>query len=90
MISNKTLLFWIVVCNIIMVFLLVDKQNKIVKAQYEWQKEQEIKELLLQQQKELMLACQKQQQLQDIQEFAKNDLGMSAIKLKDIREISDR
>jgi hypothetical protein len=77
----------IVVCNAVMVLLLVHKQNKIIKVLYELQQLQEYKENLLQQKKELLLACQKEQQLSSIQNFAKNDLHMSSMKLKDIGQV---
>ena len=67
-----------------MIFLLVHKQNKIIKALYELQHLQEKKDDLLQQKKELDLICQKGQQLSSIQSFAKDTLLMTPIKLKDV------
>lgn len=82
--NNKTLLFCIILLNVIMIFLLVHKQNKIIKALYELQQLQEKKDDLLQQKKELDLICQKGQQLTSIQNFAKDNLQMKPIKLKEV------
>lgn len=70
-----------------MVLLLVHKQNKIIKALYELQQLQEQKEEFLQQKKELVLMDQKGQQLSSIQNFAKNNLAMVPIKLKETHAI---
>lgn len=70
-----------------MIFLLVHKQNKIIKALYELQHLQEEKETLLQQKKELVLADQKGQQLSSIQAFAKNNLQMEPITLKETQAV---
>jgi hypothetical protein len=70
-----------------MIFLLVHKQNKIIKALYELQHLQEEKEALLQQKKELVLADQKGQQLSSIQSFAKNNLQMEPITLKETQSV---
>ena len=67
-----------------MLFLLVHKQNKIIKSLYELQKLQEKKEELLQKKKELILICQKEQQLSSVQSFAQDTLLMSSIGLKDV------
>jgi cell division protein FtsL len=85
--NNKALLFIIVLLNIVMIFLLVHKQNKIIKALYELQHLHEQKEELLQQKKELMLRDQKGQQLSSIQTFAKESLQMNSLKLKDAHAI---
>ena len=85
--NNKALLFCILLLNIVMIFLLVHKQNKIIKALYELQHLQEKKEQLLQEKKELVLANQKGQQLSSIQTFAKNNLQMEPITLKEIQTI---
>ncbi|MBP6892393.1 hypothetical protein KBB68_02315 [Candidatus Babeliales bacterium] len=70
-----------------MIFLLVHKQNKIIKALYELQHLQEEKELLLQEKKELVLVDQQGQQLSSIQTFAKNNLQMEPITLKEIQAV---
>ena len=70
-----------------MIFLLVHKQNKIINALYELQHLQEQKDELLQQKKELVLMDQKGQQLSSIQAFAKDNLQMLPIKLKDAKTI---
>lgn len=85
--NNKALLFCIVVLNIVMIFLLVHKQNKIIKALYELQYLQEQKETLLQAKKELVLVDQKGQQLSTIQDFAKDNLQMVPIKLKETQAV---
>ena len=85
--NNKALLFCIILLNIVMIFLLVHKQNKIIKALYELQHLQEQKEELLQQKKELVLMDQKGQQLSSIQAFAKNNLQMEPIALKEIQAV---
>ena len=85
--NNKALMFCIILLNIVMIFLLVHKQNKIIKALYELQQLQEQKEDLLQQKKELVLMDQKGQQLSSIQTFAKNSLAMIPIKLKETQAV---
>jgi hypothetical protein len=70
-----------------MIFLLVHKQNKIIKALYELQHLNEQKEELLQQKKELVLLDQKGQQLSTIQSFAQNNLQMVPIKLKETQAV---
>lgn len=85
--NNKTLLFCILLLNIVMIFLLVHKQNKIIKALYELQHLQEQKDELLQQKKELVLMDQKGQQLSSIQTFAKNNLQMVPISLKETQAV---
>lgn len=70
-----------------MIFLLVHKQNKIIKALYELQHLQEQKDELLQQKKELVLMDQKGQQLSSIQTFAKNNLQMVPISLKETQAV---
>ncbi len=71
-----------------MIFLLIHKQNKIIKLLYELQQLHEQKDTLLQEKKELTLAYHKGQQLSSIQSFAKNNLSMNAIKLKDAKTIN--
>lgn len=85
--NNKALLFCIILLNIAMIFLLVHKQNKIINALYELQQLQEKKDSLLQQKKELDLIAQQGQQLTSIQSFAKDDLHMIPIKLKEVGTI---
>jgi hypothetical protein len=85
--NNKALLFCIVLLNIVMIFLLVHKQNKIIKALYELQHLQEQKETLLQTKKELVLMDQKGQQLSLIQNFAKDNLQMVPITLKETQAV---
>ena len=71
-----------------MIFLLIHKQNKIIKLRYELQQLHEQKDALLQQKKGLTLAYHKGQQLSSIQSFAKNNLSMNAIKLNDVKTIN--
>lgn len=85
--NNKALLFCIIVLNVVMIFLLVHKQNKIINALYELQQLQEQKDLLLQEKKELVLIDQKGQQLSSIQNFAKDNLQMVPIKLKEAQAV---
>ncbi|MFA5999332.1 MAG: cell division protein FtsL [Candidatus Babeliales bacterium] len=85
--KNKTLLLLAVCINLIIIFLLIHKQNKIIKLLYENQQLTEQKEILLQQKKMLTLQYHKGQQLSSIQTFAKNNLKMSAIKLKEAKTV---
>ncbi len=73
--------------NFIIIFLLVHKQNKIINALYELQSLQEEKEKLSQEKKELVLIDQKGKQLSSIQAYAKNNLHMVPIKLKETQAI---
>lgn len=70
-----------------MIFLLVHKQNKIINALYQLQQLQEEKEKLLEQKKELVLMDQKGQQLSSVQTFAKNNLAMVPIALKETQAV---
>ncbi len=70
-----------------MIFMLIHKENKIIKALYELQQLQEKKDELLQKKKELMLLSEKEQQLSSIQNFAQNNLLMTPITLKDVHTI---
>lgn len=85
--NNKALLFVIILLNIVMIFLLVHKQNKIIKALYDLQDLQEQKDLLLEQKKGLTVTYQKGQQLSAAQTFAQNKLAMHSMSLKDAHDI---
>ncbi|MCX5924648.1 MAG: cell division protein FtsL [Candidatus Dependentiae bacterium] len=85
--KNKTLLLLAVCINLIIIFLLIHKQNKIIKLLYENQQLTEQKDILLQQKKMLTLQYHKGQQLSSIQTFAKNNLKMSPIKLKEAKTV---
>ncbi|HSW75665.1 MAG TPA: hypothetical protein VLG50_01365 [Candidatus Saccharimonadales bacterium] len=85
--KNKTLLFLAACINLGIIFLLIHKQNKIIKLLYEHQQLIEQKEYLLQQKKLLMLEFHKGQQLSSVQTFAKNNLHMNPIKLKDAKTV---
>ena len=85
--NNKGLLLCIILLNVVMIFLLVHKQNKIINALYQLQQLQEQKENLLELKKELVLRDQKGQQLSSIQTFAKNNLAMVPIKLKETQAV---
>ena len=74
--KNKTLILLAACINLVIIFLLIHKQNKIIKLLYEHQQLTEQKENLLQQKKLLMLQFHKGQQLSSIQTFAKNNLQM--------------
>lgn len=71
-----------------MIFLLIHKQNKIIKMLYEMQQLHEQQDELLQQKKVLTLAFHKGQQLSTIQSFAKDKLLMNPITLKEAKTIS--
>ncbi len=86
--KNKTLLVFAACINLTIIFLLIHKQNKIIKLLYELQQLHEQKDELLQQKKELTLSYHKGQQLSSIQTFAKTKLLMNPIKLKEAKTIS--
>ncbi len=88
--NNKKFFFLIILVDVIMLFLLVHKQNKIIKSLYELQKLQEKKEELIQKQKELVLVCQKEQQLSSVQSFAQDKLAMLPITLKEVGSIVEK
>lgn len=85
--NTKTLLFLVAVLNIVMVFLLVHKQNKIIKALYELQYLQEQKEQLADKKKELLLQYHMGQKLSTLQTFAKDNLQLRPMTLKDAQAI---
>ena len=74
--------------NLSIIFLLIHKQNKFIKLLYELQKLQENKSELLQEKKALTLNFHKGQQLSAIQTFAKNNLHMNSISLKEAKTIN--
>lgn len=88
--NNKMLLLVVAFINIIMMFMLVDKQNKIIKQLYELQQLQEQKNILLEQNKELMLQLHKEKQLSTIESYAKNSLQMNRMNLNDIQKLPEK
>lgn len=88
--NNKTLLLLVAIINIIMMFLVVDKQNKIIKQLYELQQLQEQKNILLEQHKDLMLQLHKEKQLSVVETYAKNNLNMEKITLQDIKRLPEK
>ncbi len=87
--TNKQLLFLVAIINIIMMFMLIDKQNKTIKELYDIQQLQEQKNIALDQYKELMLELQKLKQLSTIEEHATKNLHMRSMKLNDIQKIPE-
>lgn len=85
--NTKTLFFLVAALNIVMVFLLVHKQNKIIKALYELQYLQEEKEELAEKKKELLLQYHIGQKLSTLQTFAKDNLHLHSMTLKDAQAI---
>lgn len=85
--NNKSLLLLVAFINVIMMFMLIDKQNKIIKQLYELQQLQEQKNIALENNKELMLTLHKEKQLSVIESYAKNNLQMNRIKLNDIQRV---
>jgi len=81
--TNKQLFFLAALINIVMMFLLVHKQNKIINKLYNLQQLQEEKDVLLERKKELSLTAHKLTQLSTIQNYAKTELNMQPMVLKD-------
>jgi len=81
---------WIIffVLNVIMIFLLVDKQNMMIKALVRLQRLEEQKEQLLQEKKELMLQVESLKQLSHVERYATDVLQMQPITIKDIKAIA--
>ena len=86
--KRLSLLIVIIVINILFAFLLIYKQNKIVKLLYEIQRLQEQRELLLESKKNLLLDMHKIQQLSSIQTFAQSKLNMIPITIKEAKTVS--
>lgn len=86
-VTNKQLLFLAALINIVMMFLIVHKQNKIIKYLYELQQLQEHRNELLEQKKELTLTWHKLTQLSTIEAHAKNNLNLRSMTLKDIHHL---
>jgi len=82
------LLIIIAIINVLFAFLLINKQNKIVKLLYEIQQLQEQREKLFETKKNLLVAMHKEQQLSAIQTFAQEELNMNPITLKEAKTIS--
>ena len=72
-----------------MMFMLIDKQNKIIKQLYDIQQLQEQKNMLLDEHKELMLELHKLKQLSTIEQHAIKNLHMHAMKLNDAKKIPE-
>lgn len=87
--TNKKLLFLVAIINIIMMFMLIDKQNKIIKQFYDIQQLQEQKNMLLDQHKELMLELHTLKQLSTIEQHAAKNLHMHSMKLNDAKKIPE-
>jgi len=87
--TNKKLLFLVAIINIIMMFMLINKQNKIIKELHDIQQLEEQKNIVLDQHKELMLELQKLKQLSTIEEHAIKNLHMNPMKLNDVEKFPE-
>lgn len=85
--TNKKLFFLAALINIIMMFLLVHKQNIIINKLYTIQKLQEQIDCLQQKHKELTLELHKNIHLSDIEKFAKTELQLKPITFADAQII---
>lgn len=85
--TNKKLLILVAIINIVMMFLIVHKQNKIIKHLYHLQQLQEQRNELLEQKKELTLTLHKLTQLSTIEAYSKNQLKLRPMTLKDAHTI---
>ncbi len=88
--NNKMLLVLVAIINILMMFMLVDKQNKIINELYILQQLQEQKNMLLEQHKELLLQLHKEKQLSTVETYAKNNLQMQKMTLNDIQRLPQK
>jgi len=88
--NNKRLVFLVAIINIIMMFLLVYKQNKIIKQLYELQHLQEQKNIIFEQNKNLLLDLHKEKQLSTIESYAKNNLQMERMTLSNIERLPEQ
>lgn len=79
--TNARLFLLFASINIVMMFLLVHKQNKITKKQYEIQQLLEQKSNLAEQKKELLLQLHKNTQLSAVEKYATQQLNMRPITL---------
>ena len=86
--KRLSLLIIIAITNVLFAFLLINKQNKIVKLLYEIQQLQEQREKLFETKKNLLVTMHKEQQLSAIQTFAQEELNMKPIMLKEAKTIS--
>lgn len=73
--------------NVLFAILLIHKQNTIVKLFYDLQALQKEKDFLLQEKKDLIFQLQKEQQLSNVQSFAKEQLNMKTINLKEAKTV---
>lgn len=78
---------FIVGLNLVFAILLIEKQNKIIKLLYEIQKLQEHKEYLHDEEKYLTFQLHKEQQLSSVHTFAKEELNMKPIGIKEAKTI---
>jgi hypothetical protein len=81
--NQRTLFFIAISINVFMIFLLVQKENNIIKQLHALQKLQEQKNDLLQQYKTHMLTLHELTQLDSIEHYAQTKLQMSPITLRD-------
>ena len=87
-ISTKQLLTILFVLNIVMVFLLIYKQNKIIKELYVLQELQQQKESLLDEHRALTVQLQTNTQLSAIEQHGQEVLQLKSVGLRDVATIS--
>lgn len=86
---KKISLLMVIACiNVLFAFLLIYKQNKIIKLLYEIQQLREQREQLLETKKNLLVQLYKEEQLSTIQNFAEQDLHMKPITMKEAKTVS--
>ena len=86
--KQLSLLIIIAIINVLFAFLLINKQNNIIKLLYEIQQLKKTKEQFLETKKGLLVSIHKEQQLSSIQNFAQTELNMKPITLKETKTIA--
>ena len=87
--NNKKLLLIVGIINVFIIFMLIDKQNKIIKELYELQRLQEEKNIIFEENQELILQLHKEKELSSVESYIKNNLQMNKIALSDIKRLPE-
>ena len=86
--KKPSLLMLIACTNVIFAFLLIHKQNNIIKLLYEIQQLKEQREHLLELKKKLLIQLNKEEQLSSIHSFAQEQLDMKPLAVSEAKIIS--
>jgi len=85
--KKTTFIFLFVITHLFFIFFQINKYNQTIKLSYDRQKyENEIKQLTQKKQELIQKLCH-MQKYSTIKKFAKNNLKMSKVKLKQVKKL---